>query len=245
MAFSSPGHGALANIGVAMSHGFTGSPVSLLAWAQDLADQGFAVNLPLLPGHGTRWEDLAQTRWEQWYSAFEDAYLDLARRCDAVYTAGLSMGGTLALRVAQHHQPAGVVVVNPALTFADRRARVSGLLKYLVKSVPAIGNDIKLAGVSEEAYLRTPVAGVHQLAGLFADTVAGLPKITAPTLVFRSTVDRVVPDTSLAVLSKRIGTPALEIVRLENSYHVATMDNDAPQIFARSADFFREHSGGQ
>lgn len=245
MAFSSPGHGALANIGVAMSHGFTGSPVSLLAWAQDLGQQGFAVNLPLLPGHGTRWEDLARTRWEQWYGSFEDAYLELAQRCDVVYTAGLSMGGTLALRVAEHHQPAGVVVVNPALTFSDRRARVSGLLKYLVKSVPAIGNDIKLAGVSEEAYLRTPVAGVHQLAGLFADTVAGLPKITAPTLVFRSTVDRVVPDTSLAVLSQRIGTAALETVRLENSYHVATMDNDAPLIFARSADFFREHSGGQ
>ncbi len=69
---------------------------------------------------------------------------------------------------------------------------------------------------------------MHQLAGLFADTVAGLPKVTAPTLVFRSTVDRVVPETSLAVLSQRIGTDALETVRLENSYHVATMDNDAP-----------------
>jgi len=245
MSFSSPGHGALARIGVAISHGFTGSPVSMQAWAEHLAGRGFAVALPLLPGHGTRWEDLARTRWNQWYQGFEDAYLELADRCDVVFTAGLSMGGTLALRVAQHHPVAGVVVVNPALTFADRRARISGLLKYVVRSVPAIGNDIKLPGVSEQAYPRTPVAAVHQLAGLFADTVAGLPRVTAPTLVFRSTVDRVVPDTSLALLSARIGTDQLEIVRLENSYHVATMDHDAPLIFDRSAEFFREHSGGQ
>lgn len=245
MSFSSPGHGALAQVGVALSHGFTGSPVSLQAWAEYLAEQGFAVNMPLLPGHGTRWEDLAGTRWDQWYRGFEDAYLELADRCEVVFTAGLSMGGALALRVAQHHPVAGVVVVNPGLTFSDRRARISGLLKYVVKSVPAIGNDIKLAGVSEQAYERTPVAAVHQLAGLFADTMAGLPQVTAPTLVFRSTVDRVVPDSSLDVISARIGTDQLEVVRLENSYHVATMDNDAPRIFERSAAFFREHSGGQ
>lgn len=245
MSFSSPGHGELATVGVALSHGFTGSPVSMMAWAEYLATEGFAVNLPLLPGHGTSWQDLARTRWQHWYQTYEQAYLELTERCDVVYTAGLSMGGALALRVAEHHPVAGVVVVNPGLTFADRRARVAGVLKYVLKSVPSIGNDIMLAGVDEQAYDRTPVAAVHQLAGLFADTVAGLPKVTAPTLVFRSTVDRVVPESSVAVLSARIGTDRLEIVRLENSYHVATMDNDAPQIFERSAEFFREPARGQ
>ncbi|MBG0740509.1 alpha/beta fold hydrolase [Paeniglutamicibacter antarcticus] len=245
MTFSSSGHGPMARVGVALSHGFTGSPVSIQGWAEYLAAQGFAVSLPLLSGHGTSWQELARTPWIRWYQDFERAYLELTERCDVVFTAGLSMGGALALRVAEHHGVAGVAVVNPGLTFSDKRARYSRFLKYVLKSVPAIGDDIKLAGVSEGAYQRTPVAAVQQLAGLFKDTVAGLDRVKAPTIVFRSAVDRVVPESSMEVLAHGIGSTDFEVVRLENSYHVATMDNDAALIFERSAAFFREHSGGQ
>ena len=52
-AFSYPGHGPNARIGIAICHGFTGSPLSILPWAEFLAGRGFAVSVPLLPGHGT------------------------------------------------------------------------------------------------------------------------------------------------------------------------------------------------
>lgn len=245
MIFPSPGHGPLARVGIAMSHGFTGSLVSMEPWAQYLADQGFAVALPLLPGHGTTWQDMSTKRWQAWYQAFEESFLKLSDRCDAVFVAGLSMGGTLALRVAEHHSVAGVAVVNPGLTFSDPRARYARALKYLIKSTPAIGNDIKLPGVSEGAYSRTPTASVHQLAMLFADTTAHLHQISAPTMVFRSTEDHVVPDSSMTALRAGLSGAPLEVVSLENSYHVATLDNDSPLIFSRSAQFFKEHSGVQ
>ncbi|WP_125611358.1 alpha/beta hydrolase [Specibacter cremeus] len=241
-AFRSAGHGDTARIGVAISHGFTSTPASMRAWAEHLAGLGYAVNLPLLAGHGTHWTDMARSTWQQWYRDAENAYLELAGSCDAVFVAGLSMGGTLALRVAEHHPVAGVALVNPALTFADPRARFAPVLKHLVRSMPAIADDIKAPGVSEGAYDRTPVASVHELAKLFKDTVAGLPRVTAPTIVFRSTVDAVVPESSLDVLTAAIGARDLSVVALSNSYHVATMDNDAPMIFERSVDFFREHA---
>ncbi|WP_427017157.1 alpha/beta hydrolase [Pseudarthrobacter sp. P1] len=244
VSFKSAGHGPMARVGVAISHGFTSSPQSMRGWADYLANEGFAVNLPLLAGHGTSWEEMSRTPWQHWYRDYEAAYLELAARCDVVFTAGLSMGGALALRVAEHHPVAGVAVVNPGLTFSDKRAKYSGVLKYVLKSVPAIGDDIKASGITEGAYTRTPVASVHQLGKLFADTVAGLDRVTAPTVVFRSTVDRVVPDTSVEAIQAGIGTKELSIVPLHNSYHVATMDNDAPQIFAESAAFFRKHAGG-
>jgi carboxylesterase len=243
-AFTSPGHGALSRVGVAISHGFTGSPVSMQAWAEHLAQEGFAVTLPLLPGHGTTWQELARTRWEQWYGGYERAFLELAASCDVVFTAGLSMGGTLALRVAEQHPVAGVAVVNPAFSIADPRARYTGLLRYLLRSTAAIGDDIKLPGVTEGAYARVPVAAVHQLRRLQAVTAAGLSSVEAPVLLFRSTVDRVVPESSVRILRERIGTSELDVVPLHNSYHVATMDNDAPLIFEQSADFFRKHSDG-
>lgn len=239
--FRSPGHGELAGIGVAVCHGFTGSTVSMQGWSESLAEAGFAVNMPLLAGHGSTWQELARTPWEHWYRDFEAAYLELSARCETVFVAGLSMGGALALRVAALHPVAGVAVVNPGLTFDDKRAKYSKTLRHVVKSVPAIGNDIKLAGVSEGAYSRTPVAAVYQLSQLFNDTIALLPQVSAPTLVFRSTVDHVVPDSSLEVLTDGIGSTDVQVVSLENSYHVATMDNDAPLIFSQSAEFFRRN----
>ncbi|AIX99694.1 carboxylesterase [Arthrobacter sp. PAMC 25486] len=239
--FRSQGRGDLARVGVAVCHGFTGSPVSMRAWSEHLADAGFAVNMPLLAGHGTSWQELSKTPWEHWYRDFEAAYLELAARCDTVFVAGMSMGGALALRVAALHPVAGIAVVNPGLTFDDPRAKYSGLLKHVIKSVPAIGDDIKVPGISEGAYTRTPVAAVHELSQLFTDTISLLPRITAPTVVFRSTVDHVVPDSSLEILQQRIGSTDVQVISLENSYHVATVDNDAPLIFSESADFFRRN----
>ena len=244
VAFSSEGSGANASTGVLLSHGFTGSPVSLTAWARYLAGQGYAVSLPLLPGHGTTWQDLARTPWQEWYGAYDQAYQQLAERTDTVVAGGLSMGGALALRLAAHRPVAGVAVVNPGLSIDDPRARWSGLLRWVMPSVPAIGNSIKLAGQDEGAYVRTPVGGVHQLTLLFRDTVASLPRVTAPTLVFRSTVDPIVKESSMDLLRSHLGSSDLEVVPLENSYHVATMNHDAPLIFEKTSHFIQRIGAG-
>lgn len=237
--FSSAAIGDGARIGVVLSHGFTGSPHSLRAWAQSLADAGFAVRMPLLPGHGTSWQDLARTRWTQWHGALDDAYLDLDSHCDHVFAAGLSMGGALALRIAATRPAAGVILVNPGLVIDDPRAPLAGILKLVLKSTPAIANDILKPGMDEGAYPRTPVAAAHELNKMFKDTIRLLPRITAPVRVFRSTVDHVVSETSIAALRRGLSNAPLTLTALANSYHVATLDNDAGEIFRGSADFIR------
>jgi alpha-beta hydrolase superfamily lysophospholipase len=69
--FSAPGgpHGAL------VVHGFTGNPSSVRGLAEALAGAGFAVELPLLPGHGTTLDDLMPTRFAHWSGAAEACYL--------------------------------------------------------------------------------------------------------------------------------------------------------------------------
>jgi carboxylesterase len=247
-AFSYPGHGPNARIGIAICHGFTGSPLSILPWAEYLAERGFAVSVPLLPGHGTDWQDLARTGWADWHGAFEKAYLELAGRTDACFVAGLSMGGAIALLTASRHSTAGVAVVNPGLSFYDRRVRIIGLLKYFQRTTIPIEEENPTAAPTRDGdYSRTPLAAVHQLKRLFASALRGLPRITAPVLVFKSRNDVVVPPTSLAMLKARLGTArtgkgSLETVLLENSGHVATLDVDAPEIFAVSARFFQTHA---
>ena len=93
--------------------------------------------------------------------------------------------------------------------------------------------------MDECAYPRTPVAAAHELNKMFKDTVRLLPRVTAPVRVYRSTVDHVVSESSMEALRRGLTNAPLEVVRLENSYHVATMDNDAPEIFRGTAEFVR------
>jgi carboxylesterase len=242
-AFSYPGHGANARIGVAICHGFTGSPLSVLPWAEHLASEGYAVTVPLLPGHGTDWRQLARTRWTDWYRTFETAYEELSGRTETCFVAGLSMGGAIALLTASRHQVGGVSVVNPGLSFYDRRVRVIGVLKYFQKTTVPIQEEQPTAAVTEDGdYSLTPLSAVHELKKLFGMAARGLPRIAAPVQVFKSHTDTVVPPTSLAVLKKRLGAHLTEVVNLASSGHVATLDVDAPEIFEKSSAFFRTHA---
>jgi carboxylesterase len=153
------------------------------------------------------------------------------------------MGGAIALLTASRHTVAGVAVVNPGLSFYDRRVRIIGLLKYIQRTTIPIPEDSPTAAATDDGdYSLTPLAAVHQLKRLFAAATRGLPRITAPVLVFKSDNDAVVPPSSLSLIRKRLSSAALDVVPLRNSGHVATLDTDAQEIFESSARFFQVHS---
>lgn len=227
----SPFHADGGPVGVLFCHGFTGSPASLRPWAERTAAAGYTVSLPLLPGHGTVWQELNVTSWRDWYDHVDAEYARLRARCATVFVAGLSMGGSLALRLAeQHTDVAGLLLVNPALGAVDPLARFAGVLKYLVPATPSIGNDIALEGVDEGAYEMTPVGGVHELFKLWADVRSCLDLVTCPILLFRSSVDHVVPGSSSDTVKRLVSSDDITEVQLPNSYHVATLDHDAHTI---------------
>lgn len=230
--------------GVLLCHGFTGTPQSMRPWAEYLAAAGYTVTVPRLPGHGTRWQDMRTIRWVDWYSEVERAFDRLRSHCAEVFVCGLSMGGALALRLAEVHGPAvaGLVLVNPAIHSYRKDLALLPILSKLVASRPGIASDIKKPGVTEVAYQRTPLRGAYEMTKLWKAVRADLSQVTAPTLVFRSRVDHLVDTRSVTLIRLCIReAPVTERV-LDNSFHVATLDHDAPAIFAGSLEWMREHS---
>jgi carboxylesterase len=228
-------------VGVLLCHGFTSSPASLRPWAQHLADAGYSVRLPLLPGHGTDWRDLALTRWPDWYLTVERELLDLAEGCSEVFVAGLSMGGTLALRLAQNRPDAvsGLMLVNPSLHRRRLEMRLVPFARHLNLATPGIGNDIKRPGQDEGAYSRNPLQAVHSLTQLWADVAPRLADVMCPVIVFGSDEDHVVEPTNAIDVVHGVSSTDLTFIPLHDSYHVATLDNDAPLIFEQSVGFMQ------
>lgn len=236
-----PFSGGSGQVGVLLVHGFTGSPRSLRPWAEALVAAGYRVEVPRLPGHGTRWEDLEATTWQDWYAAAERAYDALAAETSTVFVGALSMGGSLALLLGARRPVAGLVLVNPSVRTDDKRFLVLPLLALLRRTMPAIGSDIAKPGMDEGAYDRTPLKGVVQLTKLWKAVRAELSRVTAPLLLFRSREDHVVDPSSAAVILSSVRSSDLREQVLERSYHVATLDNDAPDIFSGTVDFIAQH----
>lgn len=230
-------------VGVLLCHGFTGTPQSLRPWAEFLARAGLTVSLPRLPGHGTTWQEMSHTGWEDWYGELEHAFGELRGRCPDTFVMGLSLGGCMALRLAEVHGDAvrGVVAVNPSVVNDVPLLRLAPLLKWVVPSVPGVANDIKKEGVTELAYDRTPVRAAATLPRLWSLVQSELHKVTQPVLVYHSPQDHVVKPASVRLLRERLGDN-LTVVELPDSYHVATLDNDAETIFQGSLEFITAHA---
>ncbi len=226
-------------IGVLLLHGFTGSPASMVPWGHHLAALGYGVAVPRLPGHGTSWQECNRTGWADWYAEAERAFDKLRAGSDRVVVGGLSMGGALALRLAElrGRDVAGVVLVNPGLTHPSRLQGLRHVVKHVVPSLPAIKNDTKKPGVDEVGYDRTPTKAAASLFDAWKVVIEDLPRVTQPVLMFRSAEDHVVPPSSGRLVTSRVSSREVEERILENSYHVATLDNDAGTVFEESAQF--------
>ena len=244
-AYSAPARPELTSgrkVGVLLSHGFTGSPYSIRPWAEFLAEHGYAVESPLLPGHGTTWRELNRHRFDDFYRTITETFEKLKAENDVVVVGGLSMGGALTMRLAcdRPDEIAGLVVVNPVVGTRRKDVKLLPVVKWLVPAFPAIANDIKKPGMDEHAYSRTPLKAIHSLFQAFPKLISDLSSLKVPTLVFRAPDDHVVDSFSIETITHAMAGRDLTVEELPNSYHVATLDNDAQTIFDESLAFIRK-----
>lgn len=225
--------------GVLMIHGFTGSPASTRPIGEWLAAQGLSVLGVRLPGHGTSPDDLASTRWTDWAAEGDANLTDLLRRCERVIVFAQSAGAAIAVHLAASRPAdvAGLAMANPYVH--DRRLMLVPVARPFVRSVKGVGGDVKRPGVDEVAYERIPVAALATLRELLRVADRELPRVTAPLVVFGSDEDHVIPKGNPQRVMDRAGSERKELVRCPNSYHVVTLDHDAPLVRERVLAFVR------
>jgi carboxylesterase len=136
----------------------------------------------------------------------------------------------------------GLVLVNPSLAPDTKLFLLAPVLKHVLRSLPGIASDIKKAGAFEVSYDRVPIRAAATLPELWGTTVGHLGDITQPVLVYRSTVDHVVGPASMRALLAGMPEGQVTVRPCADSYHVATLDNDAQTIFEGSLKFIQDHA---
>ncbi len=225
--------------GVLMIHGFSGSPASLRPMGAWFAEQGLSVVGVRLPGHGTSVRDFASRPWPQWYSAVERAFVELRGRCSRNLVVAQSFGAALAVHLAAEHprDVRGLALISPYLF--DARLLALPIVRLVKRRGKPVGDDIARPGVTELAYPELPVSAIATMAGFQRIARRDLPRVTAPTLVFRPGQDHVIPRSNPARVFEALGSPRKQLIECPSSYHVISLDHDAPMVRARILEFLR------
>jgi carboxylesterase len=219
-------------------HGLTGTPYEVRPPAEALAAAGFYCEGPLLPGHGTHPRELADVPFAHWVEAALAAYDALAERHEHVYVLGLSLGGLLALAVAQRRPARGVAAFAVPLDLGWIVHRTIPWLQRLVRQLPKTPAILDLeARARHPGYDKMPLPAVHQLLLLAADVRAGLSRIQAPVLAIFSRLDPTVPVRNAALLMAALASGGHELHWLERSGHVLPVDFEGAVLATRVVEF--------
>jgi carboxylesterase len=235
-------------IGVLVIHGFTGNPTSLAYYSEKLSKAGFNVETPLLPGHGTKWQDLNKVKNSDWITEVENCLKILKKRADKIFAVGLSMGGTLACYLAEvHPELLGVILINPAIRlYGEWRFLFLPILMHFIpfqQGDPVFSRgDIKDPKETEDHYDKDPLKGVWEFVKLNRMTEKNLYKINQPVIFFQSTEDHVIPTFVSSLIQKKISSKYKKINFMSNSYHVSTQDFQKDEIVKKSVEFIKNFS---
>ncbi|WP_066303498.1 carboxylesterase [Bacillus sp. FJAT-29814] len=227
-------------VGIILSHGFMGTPQSVRYLGAKLSELGYTVFAPRLAGHGTHPHDLENATYGDWMSDLEAGYQYLKERCSTIFVMGQSMGGALALWLANKYPTInGVITINAALSIPDYEYLVG---KTSPRFLPEGSPDIRLKGVQEITYDKVPLRAIHEIQALMTKTPTIIPTITQPILCFKSIVDHVVPPSNTEYTVEHVSSIQKEVVTLYHSYHVASMDHDKDEIIKKAHAFIQKVS---
>jgi carboxylesterase len=229
------------SIGFLFLHGFTASPFEGRQLVERLQQEyKWTVSVPLLPGHGTKPQDLIGIGWQEWKDCAEGEYRRLKERCQKIVVCGQSMGGTLALLLASLYPVDGIITLAGAVFLKDWRLIVLPLAKHLITyNKKSKGPDIRDAALKPiiPTYQKYPVQSVEEFIKLLNYTRSNLQKVTAPALLVHSRKDHTIHFSNLDYIYRNISSLIKERVILEDSYHIISLDVEREKVNEKMRNF--------
>jgi len=221
-------------------HGYTSSPSDMRPLGEFLAEKGYAVSCPLLPGHGTSIQDLGRCVWRDWYNAVEEEWNRLNQNHRKVFLIGLSMGGSLGLHLAAHNKVDGVVTLASGIKLADWRLPMLPFVKRFVRNVKKTHNSYARGPNRRRfAYEYNPTHATSELVKFYNHLKEDLPEISAPLLLIHSKNDIIIHFKNTEMVTSRVRSTSVKVVALEKAGHIITHSKEKEVIHREVAAFIQ------
>jgi len=229
--------------GILFIHGFTGTAYEGKDFAAYFAEKGYTVWVPLLPGHGTRPEDMINVTWKDWYSYAEDCLLKFKKQCSRVILVGQSMGAGIALALGAHHSVNALISLAGAVFLRDWRLKLLPVAKHFLRyQHKSRGPDIsnKEAKKSSASYRKYPLKSIDDFLHMVSFARENLSKVNDPILLIHSRQDHTVTFKNMDYIYNHVSSQVKEKLVLEKSYHIISLDNEKEVIFETANDFLEK-----
>ena len=228
--------------GVLLIHGFTGLPVELLLLGEHLNRAGFSVLCMRLAGHGTNERDLMRTTRDDWFNSVLDGFFILRGLCKKIFVAGHSMGGLLALKLANVQRVEKIVTLAAPIFIDDGLGLQNLPPREFCSDACIVRPRRKLQDVPPAAnnvYEKMPLVSVHELVALIDDAKNLLPQITAPILIMHGEDDHTAQPRSARFIMDNIASKQKKVITVPNSGHLLPLDENREFVFEEITNFLR------
>lgn len=219
--------------GILLIHGFTGTCAHMRKLADELAVRGYTVRTINLPGHATSESDMAKADWQKWLHAAKQAAYDMMQEVRTFTVCGLSMGGVLALLVAQQMKADACVAISAPTAVQNPLLPLARLLAPLrprtAWSTPPERQQ-KLDAAYDYGYSGFPTAKAADLYKLIRMARQNLFNITCPILCIQSAADHVISKTSADDILMGVSSEIRQKLWLRDVPHVCTLSKELPSI---------------
>lgn len=229
---------------VLLIHGFTGSPSHMRTIGEAAHAAGFTARGILLPGHGTTIDDMEKSSGAQWLAASREAMVEMQKRYRHVAVGGLSMGGILAMLIAEAFNPSALLLFAPALRYKQLTNYASPVAKHFMRVAkwrPRAFSPEEFLRDYDFGYPDAPVKMVEEMTALQRKAKRGMAKISCPTLILQSHHDESVHVTVPERIAGGIASTVKEICWVDQSPHVLTIGPDRQYVNERVVDFLQRY----
>ena len=247
-------------IGFLLIHGLGGTPVELRFVARSLAQDGHTVYSMQLAGHCGTPEELRLSTWRDWVESVEAAHDRLREHCDIVIAGGLSMGGILALQLAQTRPEGvqGLVLYAPAFKLDGWSMPWWGRIINLIRPTPIplefdlpehepygikdervralVVNAMQSGDSSQAGVFSTPMRSYANFNALAAVVKKRLGVVTQPTFIVHPRDDDMASLKNTQYLQTNLGG-LVDTLVLDDSYHIVTLDQQRHLVIERTRTF--------
>ncbi len=195
---------------ILLVHGLGDSPYSFSDLATTFAKQGFYVQVLLLPGHGSKPEDMHLTTYQDWQNIV-DHYANLLKKdYQEVWLSGFSTGANLtAIHTLNNGGIDGLVFVSPGFE------SLNPTLEKLSSVVSVFWDGISKKENNFARYSSISMHGMTQYsdsAVAFRNTIAN-KEITVPTLIVISEADSIInSQATTAFFSDKFVNPNSQLI---------------------------------